>query len=105
MKEYKIEKNVPLTRRSGAAFDETCPEYVIMMKMKVGDSFEFPRERSNYIFNCRAHLQKKGSPLCFSTTSRDAFYKNTKKMTGRCWRVADNSRQTRKKPNQKKPNQ
>src|SRR5258708_2349917 len=96
MKEYKIEKNIPLVRRAGHGFDETLPEYLAMSKMKIGDSFEFTRERINFFMNSRVHFRKQGSPLCFSTTSKEAFQKDSKKLTGRCWRVADNSRLKRK---------
>ena len=36
IKEYKIDKDVPLIRMSGHGFDTTLPEYIVMMKMKIG---------------------------------------------------------------------
>jgi hypothetical protein len=94
-KEYKIEKNIPITRSGGnRTFDETLPEYVTMLKLKVGDSFEFPRERINFIHNCRVHLRKKGSPLTFTFPTVVNMKKNPQKKTGRCWRVKDGSFKT-----------
>jgi hypothetical protein len=90
--EYKIEKNIPIVRAGiGKLFDETLPEFVIMMKLKVGDSFEFPRERANFVHNCKVHLRKKGSPLTFTSPTIASFKKNPQKKTGRCWRVKDGS--------------
>jgi hypothetical protein len=91
-KEYKIEKNIPVQRAGiGKLFDTSLPEFVTMMKLKVGDSFEFPRERANYIHNCRVHLRKTGSPLTFTFPTKNSFQKNPQMKTGRCWRVKDGS--------------
>ena len=87
--EYKIEKNVPITRSGSRHFDDTMPEYQIMMKLKVGDSFEFPKARVNFVHNCRVHLRKTGSPLSFTTTTPQTFRNNPKLLSGRCWRIKD----------------
>lgn len=89
--EYKIEKNVPYVRSGPYPWDDTLPEYITMLKLKVGDSFEFPRERASKIQNCRVHLRKIGSPLCFTFTTINTFKLKPKLMTGRCWRIKDGS--------------
>ncbi len=88
-KEYKIDKDVPFIRTSGHEFDKTQPEYIIMVKLKVGESFEFPRNRVKNVHNTRIYFRKKGLPLCFMHTSRDVIKKNPKMLTGRCWRLKD----------------
>jgi hypothetical protein len=92
---YKIEKNVPRPTQRGVVFDKTLPEYAVMMKLKIGESFEFTRARVNFVQNCRDHLRRKGSPLHFSSTSKDTFYKNPDLQIGRCWRVKDYSAEER----------
>lgn len=94
--EYKIEKNVPLTR--GIRWDETMPEYVTMLKMKPGDSFEFPIERVRNVNNSRIHIIKEHPEMAFTATG-EASLKLKKLKSGRCWRLLDGS--TKKFKNRK----
>jgi hypothetical protein len=86
--EYKIEKNVPLER--ALRFDETQPEYLIMMKMKAGDSFEFPFERVRNVSNCRLHIIRDHPEMAFTATGEQSMI-NKKLKSGRCWRLEDGS--------------
>ncbi len=95
--EYKIEKNVPLTR--AARFDTESPEYITMLKLKPGESFEFPASRVRNVHNTRNHLQKTHPQMVFSTVGEASIIAKKLK-TGRCWRLPDGSARkysTRKK--------
>src|SRR5882672_1684780 len=100
-KEYKILKNVPLVLRS--SFDASCPEYVTMMKMKVGDCFEFPATRVRWLVNSRNYIKKTEPNLSFTSTTESTI-KLRKLKTGKCWRIKDGStknygpHKNRKKP-------
>lgn len=94
---YKIEKDVPLVRAH--RFDVDLPEYVTMMKLKVGDSFEFPSRRYAFVRNSRVYIQKNHEGLTFVMTTESTIKKHKLK-TGRVWRVKDGS--TRKFGTRKK---
>lgn len=83
---YKIEKGIPVVRAT--RWDPELPEYVTMLKMKIGDSFEFPAKRVKFVHNAKQYLKKNNPDLAFVATT-PGIIKSNKLKKGRVWRVLD----------------